>query len=94
MDGGAETAQVSPDGRTIIYARTNSARSEPPLGSALFAVGVDGSSDHQVASWELGRGAYPSFSPDGKVLFRSFAKDESKQSDYWTVRPMVAISSG
>ena len=40
-----------------------------------------------MASWELGGGDHPSFSPDGAILFRSFENDDSKQSDYWTVRP-------
>ena len=85
--GGTDAAQVSPDGRTVVYTRDNSVLSEPLLGQALFAVGIDGSDHHQVASWELGGGDHPSFSPGGAILFRSFENNESKQSDYWTVRP-------
>jgi Tol biopolymer transport system component len=85
--GDALDPQVSPDGRTVIYTRLNSARSEPPFGSAIFAIGIDGTNHHQVASWKLGGGDHPVFSPRGTVLFRSFAGDDSKQADYWTVRP-------
>ena len=85
--GGTVNAQVSRDGRTVVYQRYNSSRSEPPFGQAMFAVGIDGSNNHQVTSWELGGGDHPSFSPDGAILFRSFENDDSKQSDYWTVRP-------
>jgi TolB protein len=85
--GGMENPQVSRDGRTVVYARLNSVRSKPVEGAALFAVGIDGSGDHQVASWELGGGDHASFSPGGEILFRSFENDDSKQSDYWTVRP-------
>jgi TolB protein len=85
--GDAQDPAMSPDGRTVVYTRWNSARTKPALGKALFAVGSDGSGNHQLASWELGGGDHAVFSPDGRVLFRSFAEDDSKQSDYWTVRP-------
>ena len=83
--GGTPAPQVSPDGRTFLYTRENSARSRPPLGKALFAVRANGKGNHQVASWELGGGDHAVFSPGGAVLFRSFEGDDSKQSDYWTV---------
>ena len=86
-EGGVITPQVSPDGRTVIYAAENSARSKPAFSMAIFAVDIDGSNRHQVASWELGGGDNPVFSPDGLILFRSFEGDDSKQSDYWNVRP-------
>ncbi len=85
--GGTPQAQVSPDGRTFLYTRQNSGRSRPPLGSALFAVDANGKGNHQVASWELGGGDHAVFAPDGSVLFRSFEGDDSRQSDYWSVRP-------
>jgi TolB protein len=85
--GDAAAPQVSPDGRSVIYTRQNSARSKPSFGKAIFAVGIDGSGHHQVASWELGGGDHPVFSPDGKILFRSFENEDSRQSDFWTVRP-------
>jgi len=53
----------------------------------MFAVDIDGSNHHQVASWELGGGNGPVFSPDGLILFRSFEGEDSRQSDYWNVRP-------
>ena len=84
--GDAIDAQVSPDGQTVIYTRLNSARSKPPLGKAIFAVDRDGSDHRQLASWELGGGDHPVFSPDGLILFRSF-EDGDAQSDFWTVRP-------
>jgi TolB protein len=80
-------AAVSPNGRKVLYTRWNSARSEPPFGKALFAVDIDGTNDHRVASWELGGGDHAVFSPGGSILFRSFEGNDSRQSDFWTVRP-------
>jgi TolB protein len=78
---------VSPDGRKLLYTRWNAARGKPSLGQALFVVDMDGRHNHQVAPWELGGGDHAVFSPEGSILFRSFAEDESRQSDFWTVRP-------
>jgi TolB protein len=83
--GGAGTPAVSPDGRTVIYSRSNSWRSEPPNRQAIFVVNRDGSDHRRLTPWRLGGGDHPGFSPDGTVLFRS--QHGEKRSDYWTVRP-------
>jgi TolB protein len=80
-------AAMSPDRRTIAYTHANAVRIEPSAGKALFTVGVDGRGNRQVAPWELGGGDGPSFSPTGTILFRSYEDDETRQSDFWTVRP-------
>ena len=66
--------------------RYNSPLSKPANGRAMFAIDLDGSKHHQVAPWELGGGDHPGFAPDGTILFRSYEDDDTKQSDYWTVR--------
>jgi TolB protein len=79
---------VSPDGRTVVYKRWNSWRSKPVDGKALYAVGIDGAHNRQLTPWNLGAGDHPGFSPDGsKILFRSFAQEDAKQSNFWTVGP-------
>ena len=85
--GDANAGAVPPDGRTVIYIRRNSWRSKPAGQQAIFAVNFDGSEHRRLTPWELGGGDHPVFSPDGTILFRSFEHDETKQSDYWTVRP-------
>jgi TolB protein len=85
--GDAGTPAVSPDGRTVIYKHWNSWRTEPAGGQAIFVVGVDGSNHRRLTPWKLGGGDHPGFAPAGTILFRSYEQDESKQSDYWTVRP-------
>jgi TolB protein len=84
--GDAGTPAISPDGRTVIYSRWNSWRSEPPNRQAIFVVNRDGSDHRRLTPWRLGGGDHPGFAPDGTVLFRSNEHDETKQSDYWTVR--------
>lgn len=49
-------------------------------------IDLDGSNHHQVAPWELGSGDHPGFAPNGTILFRSYEGDDSRQSDFWTVR--------
>jgi TolB protein len=85
--GDANAPAVSPDGRTVIYVRLNSWRSEPAGRQAIFAVNFDGSGSRRLTPWELDGGDHPVFSPDGTILFRSYERDDTKQSDYWTVRP-------
>jgi TolB protein len=85
--GDAATPAVSPDGRTVIYSRWNSWRSRPADRQAIHALDFDGSDHRRLTPWELGPGDHPVFAPDGTVLFRSYGHDDTKQSDYWTVRP-------
>ena len=85
--GDAGTPAVSPDGRTVIYSRWNSWRSKPADRQVIYAVDRDGSNHRRLTPWELGAGDHPGFSPDGTIHFRSYANDETAQSDYWTVRP-------
>ena len=85
--GDANAPAVSADGRTLIYTRSNSWRSKPAGRQAIFAVNFDGSEHRRLTPWELDGGGQPVFSPDGTILFRSYEHDETKQSDYWTVRP-------
>jgi TolB protein len=80
------SATVSPDDRTVVYERLNSARSTPAFGQALFAVDMSGKHERRIAPWDLGGGDHAVFSPSGSVLFRSYANDDSRQSDFWTVR--------
>jgi TolB protein len=84
--GDAHNPAVSPDGRTVIYSRWNSWRGKPADRQAIYAVDLDGSNHRRLTPWKLGHGDHPGFAPDGTVLFRSYANDETRESDYWTVR--------
>jgi TolB protein len=77
---------ISSDGRTVVYKRWNSWKTKPVNGTSLYAIRTDGSHHRQLTPWKLEAGDHPVFSPDRRtVLFRSFAEDDSKQADYYTV---------
>src|SRR5262249_57886528 len=90
--GDAQTPAVSPDGTTVLYTRSNSSLSRPSFGRSLWVVGIDGSGNHRITPWRLGGGDHPGFAPDGTILFRSYEEDDTKQSDFWTVRPTARRS--
>ena len=84
--GDAKESTVSSDGRTLVYMAWNSWKTKPANGTALYAIRMDGSHNRRLTPWKLGAGDHPAFSPDGRtVFFRSFAEDDSKQADYYTV---------
>jgi TolB protein len=84
--GDAKEATVSPDGRTLVYMAWNSWKTKPANGTALYSIRIDGTRNRQLTRWTFGAGDHPAFSPDRRtVFFRSFAEDESKQADYYTV---------
>jgi TolB protein len=91
--GGQSGPTISPDGRTVVYSGNNSWLSDPPFAAALYSVRMDGSDNRRITPFKLGDGDHPTFSPDGVVLFRSYADEESKQSDYWTVEPRAGKPS-
>jgi len=68
--------QFSPDGRRIVFARHNSWLARPAGGTALFAVGVDGSHLRRLTAWSLNAGGHADWSPDGRrILFRTLGGD-------------------
>jgi TolB protein len=85
--GDAGTPAFSPDGHSVLYRRWNSWRTRPADRQAMFIVEFDGTANRRLTPWRLGGGDHPGFAPDATILFRSFAHDETKQSDFWTVRP-------
>lgn len=84
--GDAKESTVSADGRTVVYMAWNSWRTKPIDGTALYSVRIDGTHNRRLTPWQLGAGDHPAFAPDARtVLFRSFAEDDSRQADYYTV---------
>ena len=84
--GDAKESTVSPDGRTLVYMAWNSWKTKPANGTSLYRIRIDGSRNRRLTPWKLGAGDHPAFSPDGRtVFFRSFAEEDSRQADYYTV---------
>ena len=84
--GDAKESTVSPDGRSLVYMRWNSFKTRPANGRALFSVRMDGTHNRRLTPWKLGAGDHPAFSPNGRdVFFHSFAEEDDKQPDYYTV---------
>lgn len=62
--------RISPNGKLIVFDRSNSTSARPAGGDALFVTGVNGGAPRQLTSWRLSAGS-PDWSPDGKqVLFK------------------------
>ena len=84
--GDAKESTVSPYGRTLVYMAWNSWKTKPANGTSLYRIRIDGSRNRRLTPWKLGAGDHPAFSPDGRtVFFRSFAEEDSRQADYYTV---------
>jgi TolB protein len=77
---------VSADARTVVYTRANSWLTEPSGAASLYTVGIDGSGNRRITPWSLGGGDHPAFSPTGSILFRSYEDQETRQSQFMTVR--------
>jgi len=59
--------EFSPDGLRVAFART-----ESDTRSAVFVIGVDGTSERRLTPWELGA-IMPHWSPDGRrIAFNSY----------------------
>ena len=85
--GDIEAPAISADGRTVVYTHANSWLSKPAGAAALYTVGIDGSANRRITPWKLGGGDHPTFSPDGRILFRSYEDQETRQSQFMTVEP-------
>ena len=85
--GDIEAPAISADGHTVVYTHANSWLSKPGDAASLYTVGIDGSANRQITPWKLGGGDHPTFSPDGRILFRSYEDQETRQSQFMTVEP-------
>jgi Tol biopolymer transport system component len=88
-----EGAAVSPDGRTITFARSRNARER-----ALFAIGIDGKGLRRLTPWHLGPPRH-AWSPDGKRIVVTLQASASAnvvtmRSDGSDVRRVTRFSGG
>ena len=80
-------AQLSPDGRRLLFVRDNRGALKPKNGKAVYVASKQGTGARRVTPWSLGGGDNPDWSPDGKwILFRS--NDELvEQSQIYVIHP-------
>jgi Tol biopolymer transport system component len=65
-------AQLSPNGKRLLFVRDNRGALKPKNGKAIYVAGRQGTGARRVTPWSLGGGDNPDWSPDGKwILFRS-----------------------
>jgi Tol biopolymer transport system component len=80
-------AQLSPDGRRLLFVRDNRGALKPKEGKAVYVASNDGKGARRVTPWSLGGGDNPDWSPDGKwILFRS-NEALAEQVQIYVVRP-------
>lgn len=87
--GDLEAPLLSPDGRSLLFTRSNSARVVPAGGQALFVAPVGGGATRQLTPWRL-RAAGADWAPDGRrILFRSTlpSGELTPGNSIYTVRP-------
>jgi Tol biopolymer transport system component len=80
-------AQLSPDGRRLLFVRDNRGALKPKDGKAIYVGTKQGKAARRVTPWDLGGGDNPDWSPDGKwILFRS-NEELVEQSQIYVIHP-------
>jgi TolB protein len=81
--------QWSPDGRKIVFQRSNVRSATPQDGVALWIVNLVNGREHRVTPWDLRAGDTPDWSPDGRrILFHSNVDGPPTVSaNLYTIRP-------
>lgn len=70
--GDLQAPRISPNGKLIVFDRSNPASAHPAGGDALFISSLNGGPARQLTPWPLSAGS-PDWSPDStQVLFKQF----------------------
>ena len=86
--GDAGGVAWSPDGRRLVYARSNLLASSPAGGRGLFTVNVDGSHERRLTPSRLGANGTPDWSPvTNRIVFRAVVNEESGVGNFFTIKP-------
>ena len=86
--GDAGGVAWSPDGKRLVYARSNALASSPAGGQALFIINADGSHGRQLTPWSLGADGTPDWSPaTNRIVFRAVVNEASGVGNFFTIKP-------
>jgi dipeptidyl aminopeptidase/acylaminoacyl peptidase len=87
----ASNPAISPDGRWVIFVRTNIIEAENRRHTGLWISRSDGSTPATKITGDAFNASAPQWSPDGKLLaFRSDRKAQGAESDIWFLHMDVA----
>jgi Tol biopolymer transport system component len=89
--GAVDGVQWSPNGKQLVYGRSNAASSKPEGGRALFILNADGTRQRRLTPWSLGANGIPDWSPATNLIVfravRSGMDEESGVGNFFTIRP-------
>lgn len=86
--GDAGGVAWSPDGKRLVFARSNAGATKPDGGRALFIMDADGSHQRQLTPWAVGAGGTPDWSSKTNLIaFRAVADEESGIGNFFTIHP-------
>jgi Tol biopolymer transport system component len=86
--GDAGGVAWSPDGKRLVFARSNAGATKPDGGRALFIVDVDGRHQRQLTPWTVDAGGTPDWSSRTNLIaFRAVADEESGIGNFFTIHP-------
>src|SRR5580658_10244961 len=87
----ASSPAISPDGRWVVFVRTNIIEAENRRHHELWISPADGSAPARRLTSEAFNSSAPRWSPDGKVLaFLSDRKSQGADGDIWFLRMDIA----
>jgi TolB protein len=86
--GDAGGVAWSPDGKRLVFARSNAGATKPDGGRALFIMDADGSHQRQLTPWTVGAGGTPAWSSKTNLIaFRAVADEEAGIGNFFTIHP-------
>jgi len=79
-------AAFAPDGKRLVYERSDSPLGSPPSEIALFVVTLANKQERRITPWKLNAGDNPDWSPDGNwIVFHS--NENGANGQFYIIHP-------